>query len=138
MTDIRGTYNFHNGSNLGLVSRDVDANGGLMYSFIRDGKADPVPITGTFDSISRQIKSSNAHLPGQILFSTFYDGYVISNNGSLGGVSGLAGTWHSQRIQLQGPKKPLSQLVFPDMKEKQRRNNRFYATATIGPDGRVG
>ena len=105
--DITGTFNLHDGTDMGLTIRGVDTtnNNALVDSFIRTADNDIIAITGTFSQMpgNGAINFSTAHQPGLILFTTFYIGAAIPDGTAVGGVLALAGTWHRQVIEFTGP-----------------------------------
>jgi len=111
--DITGTYDLHDGTNMGLTIRGVDTanNNALVDSFIRTPENDIIPVTGTFTQgqNTNSLSFSTAHQPGLILFTTFYIGAAIGDPKSLGGIFALSGTWSRQVIEFSGsgPKKTL-------------------------------
>lgn len=63
----------------------IDDNGALLYSYLGN-----LPISGRFDANTGRITFAHGRHPGDQIFISTYDGYILT--GSNNSICGLAGT----------------------------------------------
>lgn len=95
MADISGYWEFHRScpaEDMTILS--VDAAGDFVDSTIESE-----PIHGHYDANTQQISFNNARQPGDVLFVSFYTGYVMLNE--QGGPCAMAGTWQEAEVIIE-------------------------------------
>jgi len=105
MSSIVGIFEFHRGTPDPQALRvpGVSASGDLEYATIITNWTRPNesirPIQGTYNDQTKEIKFNDASEPGDVFFTTFYQGSVIP--APPGEMYGMAGTFHEQTITLR-------------------------------------
>ena len=98
MADITGYWEFHRACpaeqmTIGLVGD----TGALLESTITPlGSTDSTPINGNYDASTNAISFNDARQPGEILFVSFYTGYVMLTEE--GSPCAMAGTYQEAEL----------------------------------------
>src|SRR5262249_57600571 len=92
MADISGRYEFHRSCpSQGMEIVELSSAGAFIEADI-DGRT----IHGHYDASTNRIAFNDAWLPGQTLFVSFYNGFVMPTE--QGGVCAMAGPYTEQEI----------------------------------------
>jgi hypothetical protein len=93
MADIIGNWEFHRSCpSEGMTIFSVDSSGNLFAELGDEGE----PIHGVYDANTQLISFNDARQPGDVLFVSFYTGYVMVNE--QGDPCAMAGTWQEAEL----------------------------------------